>query len=70
MTRGEFYASKNGGGLRMARKPFRCDHSDRNALPCVVVIERGAQYFDTCERKPNSFATKRLCLVHAGEELK
>lgn len=55
MTRATFYARKNGGGLRTARKPFTCAQ-----FGCLKKIEPGEQYFDTQETTAWP-ATKRIC---------
>lgn len=60
-SRAYFYARKNGGGRRTARKPFTCGQ-----LGCFRKIEAGMQYFDTLE--PTQWpATKRIC-AHCAEE--
>lgn len=60
-TRAEFYARKNGGGLRTARKPFTCMQS-----LCLKKIEPGEVYFDT--REVTAWPKfKRIC-VHCSEQ--
>jgi hypothetical protein len=60
-TRGAFWARKNGGGWRTARKSFTCQQS-----LCLRRIAIGQQYFDTLEALvwPR---TKRICLHCASE---
>lgn len=60
-TRATFYARKNGGGLRTARKALICQQ-----FGCLRRIEPGEFYFDTMEvtKWP---ATKRICACCAEE---
>ena len=55
MNRGQFYARKNGGGLRTARKEFTCMQS-----MCLKKVQPGEGYFDTQE--PVAWPkVKRIC---------
>jgi hypothetical protein len=54
-TRADFYARKNGGGLRTARKEFTCQQ-----FGCFKKVVPGEAYFDTQE--VTAFPkTKRIC---------
>ena len=55
-TRATFYARKNGGGLRTARKEFKCGQ-----FGCFRVVHPGEKYFDTVETTIWP-ATKRICV--------
>lgn len=58
-TRATFYARKNGGGYRTARKSFTCMQS-----LCLKKIDPGVQYFDTQE--PVAWPrVKRICATCA-----
>jgi hypothetical protein len=61
-TRATFYARKNGGGYRTARKTLICQQ-----FGCLRPIEPGEQYLDTMEvtKWPS---TKRICTC-CSEEL-
>ncbi len=43
-TRAHFYARKNGGGYRTARKERKCEQ-----FGCFKKIDPGVRYFDTME---------------------
>lgn len=62
-TRAQFYARKNGGGYRTARKEIKCEQS-----LCLNRIQPGARYFDTQEVTswPNK---KRICACCAEQEV-
>lgn len=44
ITRATFYQRKNGGGYRVARKPFTCMQ-----FGCLKTVHPGEKYFDTRE---------------------
>ncbi len=54
-TRAQFYARKNGGGMRTARKQFLCQ-----TFGCMRVVQPGEDYLDTMEVTTWP-ATKRIC---------
>jgi len=61
-TRANFYARKNGGGYRIARKACKCQQ-----FGCYDPISPGERYFDTQEvtEWPK---TKKIC-AHCAETL-
>ncbi len=59
MTRTEFYARKNGGGYRTARKECKCQQ-----FGCFNKILPGERYLDTQETTTWP-ATKRICATCA-----
>lgn len=67
MTRAEFYARKNGGGFRTARKAFTCMQADKSSF-CLRPVVPGDQYFDT--RETTTWPqTKKICVDCAGKEV-
>lgn len=56
MTRADFYARRNGGGLRTARKECKCVQ-----FGCFKRIQPGEQYFDT-QATTTWPATKKICV--------
>ena len=73
MNRADWYAQKNGGGWRTARKDRRCDHVDQHGIRCTTVTLAGGRYFDTNARNFRStcqLARVCICSVHANQELK
>jgi hypothetical protein len=62
-TRATFYARKNGGGYRKARKEFGCQQ-----FGCFKRIVVGEKYFDTLEVTTWP-KTKRICACCAEKTI-
>ncbi len=62
-TRAQFWARKNGGGYRTARKAFVCQQ-----FTCLAKVDAGVEYFDTNETTIWP-ATKRICAACAEEHV-